>query len=200
MLPDAAVEVLAGRYKTRLLEVIGHTSGQITGIWDAMPTHDRDDIGDLQDRAVPALRAGRNAVVTLSAGFYATLAGTRAPKVDPTRLGAYFDAEMPFTAYWHALKVGREKDDALAAGGAAFEAATSRFLVSNARRTGDPVIAASGRDVDHWRRLADAGDCDWCHARALEIYPTAEATDFGHDRCLCLAQPKFTTTQEVPAT
>jgi hypothetical protein len=127
--------------------------------------------------------------VALSSGFYATILGTRAPRVDPTRLGVHFDARGPFTAFWHALKVGREPEDALASGRFALESSTGRFVVSNARRTGDHVAAKSGQPAPRWQRVPSADACPWCRKVALQTYLSAETADFGHDGCACAAVP-----------
>jgi hypothetical protein len=156
--------------------------------WDAMPSHDRADIERFTKRTAPALVGAKAATVALSSGFFALALGIRPVAVAVDDIALDLSTDAPFLAMWHALSQGTAFDEAMRVGRSAAESIGFDFVQSASRRTGDFVADASGRSV-RWSRVPGSGACAWCLQVAEGLYTSAEAADFGHNRCDCVAVP-----------
>jgi hypothetical protein len=182
--PDEALR----RYKRQIGIYRDRTSGLLIAAWDALPSHDEEDVDEFVRRTAPALVGAKRAAVALSAGFFALALRIRPVGVSPDDVDLEPDIQGPFRATWHALAMGRPIAEALTVGRSTAQAVGFDFVQSTARRTGDVVAAASGRTV-RWRRVPGAKSCDWCRLVAGQTYKTAESADFGHERDDCDVVP-----------
>lgn len=183
-----APSALVLRYRRQLQAYRDRTAAILLAAWDAMPSHDRSDIDTFIRRTAPALVGAKAATVALSAGFFALALGIRPVSVDPADIELAFVGDAPFLAMWHALSLGRSFAEASDVGRSVTESIGFDFVQSASRRTGDFVAEASGRSV-RWQRVPGSGACAWCHQVAQGLYHSAEAADFGHNRCDCVAVP-----------
>lgn len=186
---DAQRLLLTRRYQTATA-LIGDRAATLTAHhWKAVG-HDEANIPEFAHRAAPAFNAAKTAAVQLSSGYYSLLTGRRPVGVNPRDVLIDPDVRAPFIAYWNALK-GGAGDDAVLSGIARAEAIARNFAVSSGRRTGDVVMHRQGLRPGDWTRITDGGACAWCEEVAAQTYSSAEAADFGHDRCGCTAVPNI---------
>lgn len=176
------------RYKRQIGLYRARTSALLVAAWDALPGYDEDHVDEFTVRTAPSLTAAKTAAVALSAGFFALSLSVPPVPVRPGDVPVDPDVRGPFRAMWHAFTMGRSFDEALQTGRSTVQAVGFDFVQSSARRTGDVVAAASGRDV-RWRRVPGAQACDWCRQVAGSHYLTAESADFGHERDDCDVVP-----------
>lgn len=182
-------------FRRQIAAQAARSTSQLTGQWDRLGSYDEADIARLATQAAPIVTATKAAAVSTSAAFYATELGTPPTGVPVGEVATDLDLRAPFTSVWHALAERRPYDEAVVAGRSVLEASIRDFVTSTSRRTGDMVASRSGIAVQ-WVRVAEPGCCDWCSARDGGIYPSAEAGDYGHNRCACdmipdtLANPK----------
>lgn len=181
---DAAVR----RYRRQISVYRARTAGLLVATWDRLDRHDREDLDTYLQATAPALAGAKRASVSLSAAFFALVLDIPPVGVDPDAIAVNVNVEGPFLAMWHAFSEGRPFDEALAAGRSMAQANGFDWVQSAARRTGDHVAEASGREV-RWRRVPGANACDWCRMVARDDYRTAESADFGHNRDDCDVMP-----------
>lgn len=176
-------------YRRRIGIVRDTASMSLARAWDRLAAYDEDDIAGFTRAVTPQMAAAKASAVALSAAFFALTVRTRPVGVRPEQIDAEPYLRGPFLATWHALAEGRPYDEAVAAGRTFSQAVGFDFVQHVARRTGDHVADASGVGV-RWERRPSATSCDWCHDKARgNTWPTAEAADFGHERCDCDVVP-----------
>ena len=177
------------RYRRQVDARRRRTAAALAALWDRFENYDSADRDAYVAQATPILDGAKASTVATSAAMFALALnlrrppGVRARDVDVTPR-----TDHPFLAFWHALAEGRPREEALAAGRSQAEAVGSDFVQQTARRTGDAAARASGRRV-RFERRPESGACDWCQDAARETYRSAEAADFGHDRCYCDVVP-----------
>lgn len=176
------------RYKHRIGLYRDRTSRLLIAAWDRMPGYDDSDVDEFITRTAPAVRAGKQSAVALSAAFFALTMRVRPVGINPDDVPVDPDLRGPFRATWHALKMGRPFEEAVQVGRSTAQAVGFDFVQSAARRTGDLVAAASGRQV-RWQRIPGGNACPWCIQVAGRTYLTAESADFGHERDDCDVVP-----------
>lgn len=174
------------RYKRQIAVYRDRTSALLVAEWDRLDGHDEADIATYARRTAPGLAGAKSAAVSLSAGFYALATGTRPRAVRADDIDRTPDIAGPFRATWHALSMNRPMAEALTVGRSTAEAVGFDFVQSVARRTGDLVADERTR----WRRVPGGMSCAWCLDVAGQSYSSAEAADFGHERCDCDAVPE----------
>lgn len=182
---DAELVALTRRFHVLMGTVTARTMAAVAAGWDGLGSYDEADVARFERRVAPATTAGKTAAVRLATGFYSTVAGVRPAALTLTAVAVVFEARTPFLAHWHALKEGRQWPEAQLAGRARAEAMASKLVVSSSRRTGDLALPGHQR----WRRSTGGDACDWCLEAAGKVYSSAEAADFGHDKCGCVATP-----------
>lgn len=184
-LPDAALDV----YRRRITVVRDRASASLVRAWKRLDRYDEDDIPAFTQATATDLAAAKAAAVSLSAAFFAVALRTRPVGVTPQQIDVDPYLRGPFLAVWHALKEGRPYDEAVAAGEAFSQAVGFDYVQHVARRTGDHVAEQSGVEI-RWRRAPTSSSCAWCQNLAAgNTWPTAEAADFGHERCDCDVVP-----------
>lgn len=171
---------LAG-YGARLGEGLAHA-------WDDL-TFDDGSIDPYTAKSAPLFNGMKTLAVATSAAFFALALGSRPVGVAAGDVNVEPRVTDPFLAAWHALKEGRSIEEAIQAGRSAAQASGFDFVQSTARRTGDHVARASGKQV-RWTRVPSGDACAWCQLVAGQTYHSAESADFGHDRCGCAAVPE----------
>lgn len=184
----AVPPALIARYRRQLGVYRDRSAALVIAAWDALDSHDEDDVDEFADRAGPPLVAAKANTVALAAGFFASALLIPPMPVDPADVPVDPDLRGPFRAMWHAFTMGRSFEDALRVGRSTSQAIGFDFVQSTARRTGDVVAGAAGREVT-WKRVPGAKSCDWCRLVAGQTYRTAESADFGHERDGCIVVP-----------
>lgn len=176
------------RYKRQIGIYRAHTAALLIVHWDRLDDIDEDSIGTFTAAVAAPLAGAKTAAVALSAAFFALALGIRPVGIRARDVPVVADLRQPFTAAWHALSMGRPYDEAVLVGRSTTQAVAFDFVQSSARRTGDVVAAASGREV-RWRRVPGSKSCDWCRSVAGRTYRTAQSADFGHSRDDCDVVP-----------
>lgn len=186
-MPASDAQIVA--YKRRLAVYRDRTAAQMVAAWNRLPAYNEDDVDEFTKLTSPTLAAAKTAAVSLAAAFFALAIGTRPVGINPQAVDVEPDLRGPFRATWHALSMGRPYEEAVTVGRSTSQAVGFDFVQHAARRTGDVVAERSGRTV-RWRRAPGANSCPWCVDIASgNTWPTAEAADFGHERCDCDAVP-----------
>lgn len=184
------VLTLTRRFQARVATV-GERVATITARHWLTVGHDEADIAIFERVAGPSLQAAKTGAVQIAAGFYSTLVGRRPVAIRAAEITLEPNFREPFIAYWQALGNGHPLDEAIASGAARAEAIARNLTVSSSRRTGDVVLRRHGLRAGDWTRTTDGNACDWCELVADQTYSSAEAADFGHDRCNCSAVPNI---------
>lgn len=187
-LSQSQQDELVRRYRRTQERIHRRASLAVSRIWDDLGSWDEADVDRFAAQVEPVASAAKVAAATLAAGFYARMLDRPAPAIVADRVPVALATRTPFTAAWHALKVGRPFDEALSAGRSVAGAEAERLVISTGRRTGDLVTRSYGIDP-LWRRVPSASACQWCRTISGQLYRTAESADFGHDRCGCTAVP-----------
>lgn len=190
-LPKSLVIPATRRFQTGQAGIISATVPKLQSAWDDLDNYDEDAIDELVTAAEKPLRSLKSAAVRQALGLYTVLAGVRPPGISVDEVPTVPDLRSPFISVWQALKSGTPYPEALLAGRSRIEAVISDFAVSSARQTGDVFVEKARVHPSGWERITDANACDWCDMVAEDIYSSADAADFGHDRCGCTAVPAF---------
>lgn len=159
--------------------------------WDDLEGYDAADVETFAAKSATSTTNLKSTAVLTAAGYYTVLAGVRPPPIAATEIGIGPNMREPFISYWQALAGGHLVAEALAIGRSRIEAVTTNLANSAARQTGDLFVAKAELTVHGWERIPDLEACDWCQMVADDTYASADAADFGHDRCMCAAAPNF---------
>lgn len=189
-LPDRLLVPLTRRFRVSLARIDAQATPQLVALWNKLPAYDEASVAEFERRARPLFAATKTAAFSQSVGYYALTAGLRPPSLRPRDVAIEPDTRGPFIQTWAALKNGDSYEGAVAAGLSRAEALVTNFISSTSRQTGDAVY----REFDvrpEWLREPEPDACDWCAEMAQNTYASAEACDFGHDRCSCIAVPSF---------
>lgn len=182
MLTPSQQRDLLARYRRRIDRYLIAAADIMVAAWLELASLDEEDIGRLTTLAGPAMNGVGERTANLAAGVASLI-------VDRPTTGSLTVVEPdwrgPFTYGWKALGNGLSFDEALRSGAGRAEAAGRNAVASTARK----AAGAGAPDTTRWRRQLDADPCDWCVLVADRGYGSAEAADFGHDRCGCLAVP-----------
>lgn len=176
------------RYRRLLATYRNRTSALLIATWDRLDDYSDEGFDQFVEQTRPAIHGAKVAAVAGSAAFFALALGIRPVGVRADDVPVEPRIRDPFLATWHALNMGRPPAEAILVGRSQTEATAYDFVQHTARRTGDVVAEAAGRDV-RWRRVPDGNACDWCHTVSGQLYRTAESADFGHDRDGCVVVP-----------
>lgn len=179
------------RFQATIASVVDRATPALQRAFDSLDDYDEASIAALTAKVTSNLTAVKATAVRSALGYYTVLAGVRPPTIAPGEVPTTANIRAPFISVWQALASGHSFEDARLAGRARIEAVAMDFAVSSARQTGDLFVAKAGLRVSGWDRIPEAGACDWCEQVAADTYPSAEAADFGHDRCQCTAAPAF---------
>lgn len=187
MLSDRQTRGLATRFQRRLAALAATAAPTVIDSFERFGPN-FDAVEPFATEVAPILMAAKSTAVRYSTAFYGIVLGVRPDPIDPTTVATAPAYRDPFIAYWRAINSDRPTIDAWAAGAARAEAITVDHIVSSSRRTGD-LVAAATDTRPMWRRLPDGNACDWCRGLAAELWDSAAAADFGHDRCGCTPIP-----------
>ena len=164
------------------------TAAILAALWDSLGTYDDEASEQFARRAAPTLAGAKRTAVASSVAVFSLALEVRPPAVSLDEVDVEPRIRHPFLAMWHAVNEGRPNEEALAAGRSQAEAVAMDFVQQTARRTGDTVARKAGVST-RWRRVPNAGACQWCQTISGQLYRTAESADFGHDRCFCMVVP-----------
>lgn len=181
---------LTRRFRLALAHIDAQSTPKLVAAWSKLPAYDEANVARFEREARTALTTAKNATVHHSVGYYSMLAGIRPLAIQPADIPVEPDTRGPFIQTWSALKHGDTFEGAVAAGASRVEAMVTNFISSASRQTGGEALKRVDVVVG-WSRDPEPGACDWCLEAATTTYSSAEATDFGHDRCQCLGVPAF---------
>lgn len=186
-LSDQQVRRLVTRYQRTIASIGESTAPKLTALWlDIGPSF--DDAEQFEAEAERIIGTPKAAAVRLSVALYSTLLEARPPTIAPSAVRLPDRLREPSIAFWRAINQGHPEADALASGAARAEAVARDLITSAGRRTGD-LVTARTEHYGQWRRITDSGACDWCRGMTRHLWNSAEAADFGHDRCGCTPVP-----------
>ena len=182
-------EALIDRYDRFLDTQRTRTGLAVAAIWDGLGSYGEDDIERFMRLAAPTLAGAKRSSVAASTAIFALALDITPPSVRMDDVDVAPRTDHPFLATWHAAAEGRPNEEAVAAGRSQAQAIAADFVQQTARRTGD-VVAREANVRTRWRRVPNAGACQWCQAVAGQTYHSAASADFGHDRCFCHVMPE----------
>ena len=189
MIEGPARQRLTRTFQQRIA-TIGDRAARVTAArWMALGSYDEADVDRYTAQTRPAFTAAHAAAVVLGVGYYSTLGQFRAPAVNPRDVPLTVDPREPFIAHWRALNHGHPFEAAVESGQARAQAIARNLATSSARKAGDVTMRAANQRVEGWGRDTDANPCPWCRGLTDFVYETADAADFGHDRCNCSVSP-----------
>ena len=181
-------DALIQRYDKFLESQRNQTGRALAAVWDGLGSYGQDDIERFLVLSAPILRGAKQSSIAASTALFAIAMGVPPPAVNSLDVEVDPRIDHPFLATWHAVAEGRPNDEAIAAGRSQAQAVAADYVQQVARRTGD-VAARQANVRTTWRRVPNAGACQWCQTIAGQRYRTAESADFGHDRCYCHVMP-----------
>lgn len=179
---------LTARYKALLARYGNRTAAGLVTAWDRLGSYGEDDIARFTRQTTPLLAGAKSAAVAASVAFFITAQRIKPVAVNVDRVVIKAKFADPFHAMWHAVGEGRPNEEALQVGRSVAEATGNDFVVSAARRASDLAAHAAGIKV-RWGRVPDGDACPFCIDAAADTYSSADAADFGHDRCSCAVVP-----------
>ena len=189
MITGPAADRLTGTFQRRIRQVGDRAARLAAARWDALGSYDEADVPRYAAQTRNTAAAAHAAAVVAGAGYYATLGQFRPPAVSPRDVPLELDPREPFIAHWNALQAHEPWEAAVLSGQARSMAVMRNLAVSSARRAGDVTLRKARQTVDGWERRTDAKPCPWCVGVAADVYGSAAAADFGHDRCGCSVVP-----------
>jgi hypothetical protein len=157
--------------------------------WMRLTSYDEAAVQVYAAATRSAMTAAKAAAVRTGTAYYATLGQFRPPAVKVTDVKITPNPREPFIAYWNALEGGHPWEEAIESGSARAEAAARNLSTSAARQAGDVTMSRARQEPSGWQRIPDGDACPWCLDLASFTFPSAEAADFGHDRCNCSVVP-----------
>lgn len=190
-LPKHLVGPLNTRFRAHLTNIAAAGAPKLVAAWHSLDRHDREQIAEFQRLAHPIVTTAKTATVAVASGYYSLIAGVPPPSIGPDHVDIEPDLEGPFFQSWKTLSLTGDVQAALLAGANRAAATIENLVASTARLTADPVYERRGVLVQAWYREPEADACDWCVEMATNPYSSADAADFGHDRCACTVSPQF---------
>jgi hypothetical protein len=184
MLTAAQIEGLTARFRAQIDNISVRTSNAVASAWQQLPDYEDHRLPEFARRVQPVTTGSKRAAVALGVAFYSTLATQKPVSVAATAIPLEFDARAAFVAYWNALGNGRAWEEAVQAGQNRAESTADGLIIHSSRLTGDHVLPKA-----KWTRVTGGNACDFCQEAANGTYSSAEAADFGHERCSCTAIP-----------
>lgn len=180
-LTDSQRRELIGRFRRAVDRYAESAGAEMAAVFRQIGSLDESDMERFALLVVDQIdeisrRAGSSAAATTA---LLTETEAAAPVVVPP------DTRGPFYQGWKALGNGEPLEVALEQAASRAEAAGQNAVATSVRRS----AAGSAPDGTRWRRVPNAGACDWCVLVAQQTYHTAESADFGHDRCTCVVVP-----------
>lgn len=164
--------------------------------WAGLRGYDEENVETFLSRAVPVVVAAQRQSVTITEAFLSRSLGRRPAGVAPSLLtGAAVRAGVepeetyrrPFVTVWTALKEGRQYEQAVAAGLARARSTAATDVQLTQRATLD-AVQRSDRTIRGWRRVADAGACEFCQKIDGAFVKSASAMAL-HPGCGCSLVP-----------
>ncbi len=185
--PDRQARLLTTRYQTRTAAIGERTARDLSRLWLDVG-YDFAAVDEFAARASMLTAPPKATTVRLASAFYGYLMDARPQAINPELILVPEAWRDPSIAFWRAINNGHPFEDALASGAARAEAVARNLIVSTGRRTGDHIAEANGYST-RWRREPDGNACAWCQSLTGDTWDSAEAADFGHDRCGCTPVP-----------
>jgi hypothetical protein len=142
----------------------------LTATWNGLPGHDRENLDEWLSKVVPATLQGQRASASLTDAYIAQALGRGPIGIDPAevigaavRNGAQPSEvyERPFITLWGGLEKGLSYEEA-ASKALARATSTGAMDVQLSMRATAEKIDAADRNLYGYRRVADAGACQFC--------------------------------------
>lgn len=188
-LPTSQRLAITRRLQAQLTAIAERSVVPVDRAWLALNDYRDEDAARFTKAVGPSTSAASTAARSIATGYYGAVLGVPAPAISAAELAVAFDALAPFIATRKAVADGYPLDEAAVIGRSTAHAQVRNLTISTARRTGDVFVEKSGVRIRGWERNAEAKACPWCASKDGLIFHTAEAGDFGHDRCNCTVSP-----------
>jgi len=148
-------------------------------IFAELASTDRADIEAFIAEATPYTNAGIAEAGDLASAYLSEMTGKA---IRPSDLIAPTIAwDGPFLRTWHNLSEGMPYAEAKESGASVAE-------MTGYTATNDGAVARMGQPgtkVRGWRRVINAGACEWCRVVSTQMYKTQASATFGHWKCRC---------------
>jgi hypothetical protein len=144
----------------------------LTRIWDSLPAYDRPNLDQWLSEALPVVAAAQRQSAALTNAYVARAMERQPLGLDTTELtGAGVRNgtppetvyERPFVTVWSALGAGTQWEQAVA-DGLARATASGAMDAQLSMRAAAGAIDEADPNLYGYRRVADAGACDFCKA------------------------------------
>jgi hypothetical protein len=170
----------------------GLTVAATAAIWTGLPGYDEENVDEWLSRAVPVVAAGQRQSVALTEAFLARSLGRRPagiPRTDIIGARARNGIDpatvyrRPFITVWTALGNGTDWKAAVQQGQARAKSAAATDVQLAMRGT---LVAVGQEDpqILGYRRVSDAGACEFCRLVAGQRYLTDQLMPI-HNHCGC---------------
>ena len=189
MITGPAADRLTRTFQERVALIGERAARRAAAEWLRLASYDEADVALYASRTAVSMNAVKAAAVRTGTAYYSTLGQFRPPSVRVSDVPVVHNPREPFIAYWNALDGGNPWDAAVQSGTARAEATGRNLATSASRQAGDVTLRKANQRPEGWSRNTDGKACEWCRGLTAYVFPTAEAADFGHDRCGCSVAP-----------
>lgn len=175
----------------------------VRAAWVSLGSYDEADIETFLARALPLIRAGELASISVLQSFLGQSLGRPVAAIDPTdvvdglRNGATPDEvyRRPFVETWTALKDGTKWEQAVQLGlERALTAATTDMQL--AQTHGARAFGGADSGIFGYQRVANSGACDLCLVASTQRYFTDTLMPI-HPYCNCGVAPLTEPTGQI---
>lgn len=192
-MPPPNPVALTRRNQLLLDRLAALTAGQLSRIWNALPSHTVTEQDRWESLASPVVAAAQNRAISTQAAYLGQLLESALDFDREAVLAkAAVDLREPFIALGRSLNSGEDIASSLGAGLARAQGVGESSVHWAARATN--TAADKDRRVVGWTRTLSGDPCEFCMTVSTQRYRTAESASFGHARCNCNVAPIIGTT------
>ena len=168
----------------------------IAGLWSGLPSYNEEDVELFTDLVTPIVFAGQRQAIELTEAFVVRRMKSATVGLAITGLtgaavrGGVPMAEVyrrPFVTVWKALDKGESFEQAVAAGEAR-ATETAEMDIQLSHRAAYGALQEEFPQIQGYRRVANAGACDFCALVDGAFVKSADAMPL-HNRCGCGLEP-----------
>lgn len=170
----------------------GLTESAVARLWAALPSYHEHNVDQWLTQVIPLVEAAQRQSVHLTDAYLARATERQPVGADADKLiGAYVRNgtppeevyRRPFVTVWSSLDAGNGLAAAVSAGRAR-ATSTAAMDVQLSMRSTLMAVGEADSLILGYRRVPDAGACEFCRAAAGQRYTTGQLMPL-HNRCGC---------------